>query len=41
MVPPATVRMVGQVTGNRMTATKGPPTGIDCYRVSQFDLMRG
>ena len=34
-----TVRVEGQVTDNHMTATRRP-LGVDCDRLSQFDLTR-
>lgn len=38
-VSPATIHVQGQVSGNRMTATKFP-TGVDCDRLASYDLTR-
>jgi hypothetical protein len=38
-IPPATLRVEGQVSGKSMTATKRP-IGIDCDRTSEYELTR-
>lgn len=38
-IAPATIHVQGQVSGNRMTATKSP-SGVDCDRVAVYDLTR-
>lgn len=36
-----TIRLQGQVSGNRMTATRSRPTGVDCDHTATYDLTQG